>query len=97
MDTLVSEMFYRAVVQVVLLFGEETWVLLAAISTNLEGGHVGFLRQVMVNTPKRQRDGTWRRAAAASVPKEAAMQTLGVYIEKSAGDSVVVGVVDANT
>ena len=31
-------MFYQAVVQTVLLFEAETWVLLDTMSTNLEGG-----------------------------------------------------------
>ena len=44
---LVSEIFYRAVVQAVLLFGVETWVLLAAMDKTLEGFHLGFLWQVM--------------------------------------------------
>ena len=37
---------YRAVVQVVLIFGDDTWVLSEAVSRNMEGGHVGFLRQI---------------------------------------------------
>ena len=41
-----SEMFNRKVVQVVLLFGVETWVLLAAMAKTLEGVHAGFLSQV---------------------------------------------------
>ena len=36
-------------VQVVLLFGTDTWVLLAEIIKILEGVHVGFLRKVMIN------------------------------------------------
>ena len=30
----------------VLLFGDETWVMLAAMLNYVEGVHVGFLRQV---------------------------------------------------
>ena len=41
---LVSEMFYWAVVQAVLLFRSETWFLLEKISKKIEGVHVGFLR-----------------------------------------------------
>ena len=47
----VSEIFHRAVVQAVLLFGAETWVLLAPMAHRLEGAHVGFLWHV---TRKRQ-------------------------------------------
>ena len=35
--------FYREVVQAVLLFRAETWVLSEAIINKLEGIHVGFL------------------------------------------------------
>ena len=43
-DPIISEEFYRAVVQVVLLFGSETYVLTAAMLQNLEGVYVGFLK-----------------------------------------------------
>ena len=45
-DPAVSEKSYRAVVQAVLLFGAETWVLLEPMAQKLEGVHVGFLRKV---------------------------------------------------
>ena len=51
--------------------------MLAAMSRNLEGVHVGFLRQVMGKNPKRQRDRTWRNVVAEKVLKEAVIQTLG--------------------
>ena len=51
-DPLVSEMFYRAVVQVVLFFGAEIWVLSAGMSKKMEEVHVGFLIQVAVKTAK---------------------------------------------
>ena len=60
----VSGMFSQEVVQEVLLFGAETWVLLEAMSRNLEGVHVGFLRQIMGQRKVQRKDGTWRRVAA---------------------------------
>ena len=45
-------MFYWAVVQAVLIFGDETWFLLEAMSKNLEGVHVGFLKQMTGKTTK---------------------------------------------
>ena len=44
----VSAMFYLDVVQSVLLFGAETWVLSEVISRKLEGVHVGFLRWITI-------------------------------------------------
>ena len=46
-DPIISEKFYCAVVQAVLLFGSETWVLTAAILQKLEGVKSSFLRQVI--------------------------------------------------
>ena len=76
-------MFYRSVVQAVLLFGEETWVLSSEMTKTLEGFHVGFLSQVMGNTAKIQQKWTWRRYAEESVLKEEGTQRLGTYIDKT--------------
>ena len=54
----VSVMFYRAVVQAVLILEAETWVLLEAMSRKLEGLHVGFLRQITGQRAVRWKDGT---------------------------------------
>ena len=78
----VSEMFYREVVQAVLLFGTDNWVLLAEISRKLKGVHVGFLRHVTGQKANWQRDGTWRSASAAGVQMEAGTKTLETYIDK---------------
>ena len=42
-ETRVSTMFYQVVVQSVLFFGAETWVLSEAMSRKLEGVYVGYL------------------------------------------------------
>ena len=76
-----SEIFYRSVVQAVLLFGEETWVLLAEMYRKLEGVHVCFFRQVTGQKSKWQRDGTWRSVSVARVLKEEKTQTLETYID----------------
>ena len=48
----VSEKFYQEVVQVVLLFGEDTWVFLVALTRMLEGVHMVFLWKVTVKTER---------------------------------------------
>ena len=45
-------MFYREVVQSVLLFGSELWVTLEAMERTVEGMHKGFLQHI---TEKRAR------------------------------------------
>ena len=57
-DPRTSETFYRAVVQVVLLFGSKTWVLLSAMLNKLEGLHMGFLQREMGMKARRLGDKT---------------------------------------
>ena len=45
-DPVVSSKFYPALVQALLFFGSETWVLTATMMQRLEGAHVSFLRKV---------------------------------------------------
>ena len=45
-DPKVVEMFYRAVTQVVLLFGLDNWVLLVTMEITVEGAHSKFLRKI---------------------------------------------------
>ena len=65
-----------------LLFGEETWVLSAAMYRKLEGVYMGFLRQETGQKAKQQRDKKWISSEVARVLKEAGTQTLGAYIDK---------------
>ena len=57
----VSEKFYRVVVQAVLFFGAETWVILVPMLQRLEEAHVGVLRQVTVKHAMRQRNRSWKQ------------------------------------
>ena len=43
-DPKVAAMFYRAVFQVILLYGSDMWFLLASMERKTEGMHTGFLR-----------------------------------------------------
>ena len=42
-DSKVSASFYRAVVQEILLYGSETWVLLESMTKMIEGMHMDIL------------------------------------------------------
>ena len=59
-DPITSASFYRAVVQAVLLFGLETWILSAAMEKRIAGVRVGFLQQVTGKRANRRMDETWR-------------------------------------
>ena len=43
-DPRVAAMLYRALVQAIILYGSETWVLLAEMYRKVEGKHTGLLR-----------------------------------------------------
>ena len=45
-DLSMAEIFYRTVVQEILLYGLETWVPLAEVENKVEGAHIGLLRQI---------------------------------------------------
>ena len=78
----VSAMFYWAVVQAVLLFGVETWVLSEAMSRKLEGINMGFLRQIMGQRAVRRKERNWRKAAAEKVLEKAGTHSLGAYNDR---------------
>ena len=81
-DPRVSEIFYLTVVQSVLLFGSDTWILLTTIPRRLEGVHLGVLRKVTGHNANQKRYRTWIIVAEARVLKEAGTHTLGDYIDK---------------
>ena len=49
--------FFKAVVQAVFLFGEETWVITPRIERNLESFLHGAARRITIKQPRRGGDG----------------------------------------
>ena len=64
-------MFYRAVAQAILLYGTETWVLLAEIEKKIEGSHTGFIRHITGKQARWIVDGTWDTPRAGVVQESA--------------------------
>ena len=50
---------YRAVVQLVVLFGLKSWVLSTAMEKTVEGSHTGFLQQTTGNQARQMIGGIW--------------------------------------
>ena len=70
--------FYRVVVQAILLYGSEAWILLLKMERNVEWIHTGLLCQI---TGKRQiRDGTWETPGAEGVWEAAGTLSARTYI-----------------
>ena len=70
-------------VESVLLFGAETWVLSEEMSRKLEGVHVDFLWQITTQRAEKQKGGTWRQVAAETFLDKARTHPLGTYIYRS--------------
>ena len=50
---------YREVVQSIILYGSETWVLLMSMANRVEGGHTEFLQLITGKRARRLGDGAW--------------------------------------
>ena len=72
--------FYVAVVQAVLLFGSETWVLTPQLEKPLEGFHHRVVRRMVCMGPKHQRDGTWVYTTIEEALEMVGMEDIGEYI-----------------
>ena len=72
----VSFFFYRVVIQAVLIFAADSWVLLDAIMRKVDSTHVGFLIQITGKRAIWQANGTWETTVDNKV-----IQTLGIQSE----------------
>ena len=79
---MVPDIFYRAVVQAVLLFRSETWELSVVNANILKEVHVGFLHQVAEKIAWRQWGRLWKSKGAEIFLREIEMQNLGKYMDR---------------
>ena len=78
----VSASFYRAVVQDILLFGLEMWILLASIKKMIEGTHTEFLRMITGKITKKLEDETWETTGSEGTREAAGTKLDMIYIER---------------
>ena len=79
-------MFYKAVVQAVLLYGSETWALTETAMRVLEGFHIRHAyRMARVNIPRRNSStGVWTYPSSADVLNEVGQEeTRPLHFERS--------------
>ena len=69
-----------AVVQVVLLFLSETWLLTPKLENPLKGFHHQAVRRMAGRGPKRQRGGTWVYTPIGAALELVGLEEIGVYI-----------------
>ena len=71
----------RAVVQAILLYGSEMWVLSVSMAKKVEGTHTGFLLLITGKRVRRLGDGTGGSPGAEGVREAAGTQSARIYIE----------------
>ena len=78
----VSAKFYKAIVQSVLLYGSETWVLSPAVLARLEGFHIrAAYRMAKKHVPRWGPDHQWVYPPSKAVLEECGMHTIQHYID----------------
>ena len=68
--------------QAIILYGSETWVLLASMTKRIEGSHTEFLRIITGKRASQLVDGTWETPVAEGIREEAGTQLTRTYIEQ---------------
>jgi hypothetical protein len=76
----VCGVFYKAIVQAVLLFGSETWNLSPLSLKSLEGFQIRAARCMAGKMPTKNPDGTWTYPSSRNVLKAVGLQTIDHYI-----------------
>ena len=79
-DRSTVSILYVAVVQAVLLFGLETWVVNPWLEKSLAGFHHKAVWQMMVVGPKCQLDGTWVYPPIGEALVTVLLDEIGMYI-----------------
>ena len=70
------------VVQAVLIFGFDTWVLTPWFEKSLESFHNRVVRRIVGMVPKSQQDGTWVYTPIRVVLAMVRLEEIGVYIAR---------------
>ena len=71
---------YVEVVQEVLLYGSETWVMTPHIGGALSGSHHRVTRRLMGRRPQRESDRRWIYPPLTEVMEEACLQEVDTYV-----------------
>ena len=82
-DRRTTRRFYVAVVQTVLLFGYETWVLTPRLEKSPEGFHHPVARRMAVMGPKNQWDGIWVYPPIGAELSMVGLEEIGVCISSN--------------
>ena len=73
---------YRAVVQAVLIFRSETWMMSPLIGKALGGFHHRVIHQLTGRYPRHQVDGSWVYPHLEAVTVEAGLEEVNMYVTR---------------
>ncbi len=73
-------MFYKAIVQAVLLYGSKTWSLSPSSMKRLEGFHIRAAWQMSGKRPERNVDGSWTYPRLEKVLEAVKMKSIAHYV-----------------
>jgi hypothetical protein len=77
----IATRFYQAIVQAILLYGSETWIISRTALARLEGFHIrAAYRMAKANKPKRSPGNVWEYPRSMDVLKECGMKMMEEYI-----------------
>ena len=74
--------FYIAVVQVILLFGLETWVVTLHIKRLWGGFHHRVARRISGNMPWWRTEGTWKYSPLVGAMRASGLKEIKIYISR---------------
>jgi len=74
--------FYKAVVQTILLYGSETWVVTDFLLKQLRSFHSRVARYITGRHIRQNADGTWFHPPTDDVLEEAGLRTIDEYIRR---------------
>ena len=78
----VSGFFFKVVIQVVLIFGSDTWVVTPCMGKALGGVQTQVMRRLTGKIPLRTTDGKCRYASAAAARVAAGFLTMEEYVRR---------------
>ena len=78
----VSGFFFKVVIQVVLIFGSDTWVVTPCMGKALGGVQTQVMRRLKGKLPLRTTDGKWRYTSEAMAREEAGFLTMEEYVRR---------------
>ena len=77
--------FYITIVQAVLLYGADTWVICKRDMQKLRSFHNWVIRYITGKQIRKDRDGEWSYPVHIDLLKECNLFDMGVYIERRRG------------